>query len=194
MTPSPTLHLTTDELDAFHSGSLSRDAGLHLETCDACRSLAHADHDLISQLGRLPALRARAGFEDRIMARVVVGEPASVPILSYPRLSRRRVAALSALAAGLAISVAWSAANRALLDAWLTAVSSSLANAGWAAFRGFSAAAAEQSWFQAVQHATAAPGRLVLGSIALVAIFAAGLVVLRRLTSPSAATVPRAGV
>ena len=194
MTSLPTLHLTTDELDSFHSGSLSREARFHLETCSACQALTVSDRDLLAQLERVPALQTGPGFEDRVMARVAIMTPAPVPVLSFPALTRRRMIALAALAAGIVASVAWSATNRAFLDEMLGVAGSGLVDAGWAAFRGLAAVAAEQPWYQTVRQAITAPVPIALLSIAIVAIFASGLVVLRRLISPSATTVSSAGV
>jgi hypothetical protein len=193
MTTTPSRHLTTDELDAFHSGSSSADAKLHLETCDACRSLTESDRDLVLRLGQLPPLRPRAGFEDRVIARIAMREPVAVPVLSYPKLTRRRVAVLSTLAAGITISAAWSAVNRSLLDAWLASAGSVLLEAGTATARVLLTLAAEQPWYESLRQAATAPSRIAFVSVAVLVVFAAGLAALRRLLSPSAATVFRAG-
>jgi hypothetical protein len=194
MTGLPTLHLTVDELDAFHSGALSREARFHLETCSACQALATSDRDLVSHLERVSVLGPTAGFADRVMSRVTVAEPVVVPVLSFPTLTRRQVFALAALAAGIVISVAWSATNRPFLDALLSGTGAGLADAGWAAFRGIAAVVSEQPWFETVRRTATAPFPIALISFTTVAIFASGLVVLRRLVSPSAATVSSAGV
>jgi hypothetical protein len=189
----PTPHLTPDELDAFHSGSLASDPRLHLETCADCQQLALADRDLVQQLGRLPPLQARPDLSDRVMARVSIGPPVAVPILSFPRLTRERRAVLVALAAGIMLSVVWSAANRALLDQWLSVAGSSVLDTGWAAVRAVTVLAAQLPWYRLVRDLATDPMTAILLALALLVVFAAGLVVLRRLIAPSAATVSSAG-
>src|SRR5262245_49484861 len=111
----PTKHLTADDLDAFHSEALSGDVRLHLETCDDCRRLITNDRFVLDQLGRLPAYQPSLSFAERVMTRVSIGAPAKVPVLSFPRLTRRQLAAISTLAAVMVLSVAWSAINRTAL-------------------------------------------------------------------------------
>ena len=112
----PTMHFTADDLDAFHTEALSNEMRLHLETCDQCRRLVVEDRELLTRLDALGDYGPHAGFADRVMARVAIGGPIAVPVLSFPRFTAQRIAAMIALAAGLVASVAWSAANRALLS------------------------------------------------------------------------------
>lgn len=192
MSPWPTQHLTADDLDAFHSGALSSEMRLHLETCDACRALGANDFEVVSALERLRPFAPAPGFVDRVMAQVVVGQPARVPLLSFPTLSRRRLAAVGALAAGLAASVVWSAANRTELEAWLNGIGAGLVQAGWAAVRSAAAAVAQQPWFETVRSGWLVPGRLAVAGGALVLAYGSGILALRRLLTPSAGPVSNA--
>ena len=44
MTRWPINHLTADDLDAFHTASLTVQAREHLEECEECRRMALLDH------------------------------------------------------------------------------------------------------------------------------------------------------
>jgi hypothetical protein len=151
--------------------------------------LVAEDLELIRALESLTALGPTAGFADRVMARVAISEPAAVPVLSFPRLTRRRLAVLGTIAAGLAASVAWSAANRSALDAILGAAAGGAVDAGWTAFRATAAAVAEQPWFDSVRPFWLEPTRLVGGALAGLVIYGSGIFALRRLVSPSASPV-----
>jgi hypothetical protein len=186
MSPWPAQHLTYDDLDAFHSGALAHELQLHLETCAMCQELVAADRDVVTALGALPALAPSAGFADRVMARVRVPARARVPLLSFPRVGRARLAWLGGLAAALVGSVAWSAANRPLIEAWLAATAATLERAGWAAVRTLAALVAEQPWFDAVRALGAAPLRLAVVAAAGLLLYATGVIALRRLLTPSA--------
>jgi hypothetical protein len=181
----PTKHITADDLDAFHSEALSNEMRLHLETCDQCQRLVATDRELLSLLGRLEPLEPRAGFEDRVMARVSVGGARSVPILSFPKLTRPRLVAMTALAAGLVASVAWSAVNRSLLQSWLTGLSRGLVATGWTWLRAAGANLTEQPWFDLVRDTLGSPGRVAVTVVVFLAVYAVGLLALRRLITPS---------
>lgn len=192
MTPWPTKHLTADDLDAFHTEALSSEMRLHLETCEECRLLAASDRFVLDALGRLESFGPRDGFAERVMARVEVAKPGRVPVLSFPRLTRRRVAVLVAVAAGVVASVAWSAANRTTLDAWLTGAGTEATRAAWLALRGLAAGVTGQPWFEALRSAVLEPARLAVGGLVGLAAYASGLLALRRLMTPSTDSVPHA--
>jgi anti-sigma factor RsiW len=161
----------------------------HLETCETCRALVAEDFELIRALESLTSVSPTAGFADRVMARVAIGEPAAVPVLSFPRLTRRRLVAIGAVAAGVAASVAWSAANRPALDAMLGTAAGGAVDAGWTAFRALAAAVATQPWFDSVRPFWVEPTRLIGGTIAGLLIYGSGIFALRRLVTPSASPV-----
>jgi len=193
MTPWPTTHLTADDLDAFHSEALNHEMRLHLETCRECQTLVALDREVLDGLGRLPSLSPRDGFLDRVMARVAIGKPAPVPVLSFPRLTRGRVTALIAAGVGMAASVAWSSVNRPVLDRWLETVGSTVWTRGnllWQ--QGFSYLAS-QPWFDTLRELSSTPLRLAAVSLAVIGLYATGLLALRRLVTPSAGTVSNAG-
>jgi hypothetical protein len=194
MTPWPTKHLTTDDLDAFHSEALPGEMRLHLETCEDCRYLVAADRELVNLLGHLPAYEPHQGFADRVMTRVAINEPAPVPVLSFPKLTRRRVAAMSALAAGICLSVAWSVTNRAVLDGWLATVQAGAADAGWTAFRALAANVTEQSWYESLRQFVGTPSRVAMVATATLVLYLSGLAALRRLITPSGPAVSNAGI
>lgn len=193
MTPWPTKHFTADDLDAFHVEALNSEMRLHLETCEDCRRLVVADRFVLDALGRLESFSPRAGFADRVMARIEIARPSPAPVLSFPRFTRPRIAAVAAVAAGVVASVAWSAANRATLDAWVNTAGAETARAAWLALRGLAANVAGQPWFEAIRAGVMAPGRLAIGAVIGIAVYASGLLALRRLMTPSADTVPHAG-
>ena len=194
MTLPSTKHLTADELDAFHTESLNRVVQLHLETCGECRQLVAADRRVVTELNRLPALNPRDRFADRVMSRVTIPGRTPVPVLSFPKLTRQRIASLAALAAGIVISVGWSAANRALLDGWLTGLESRLWENGWSAFQAVSSSVATQTWFESVRQVADSPSRLAAVVMATATLYGSGLFALRRLMTPSSASVSNAGV
>ena len=192
MTPTPTNHFTADDLDAFHTEALSSEMRLHFETCPDCRRLAALDREVLSMMNRLPSYGPRDGFESRVMARVQIATPAPVPVLSFPRLTTPRLVALTTLAAGMAVSVVWSVANRSLLDGWLDGTGAALWTSGTALWHHTLAALTTASWFETVRQLSDSPVRLVAGALLAVGLYVGGLVALRRLVTPSAGTVSNA--
>lgn len=179
-----TPHLTTDDLDAFHSGSLDSTSRLHIETCDRCRALVVADRDLLAAFERLPHLAPSEGFADRVMAQVVVAKPARVPVISFPKLSKRRVALLGGLAAGMTASAVWSVAFRPELEALLSSLGGAAAQLGWTAVRATAAGVSELPWFDAAR-AWLAPSRLVPTLLGIAVLYGSGVMALRRLVTPT---------
>jgi hypothetical protein len=184
MTPhSP--HLGPDDLDALHAGSLGSVAQLHLETCDECRRVAAADREVIASLAEVPFLAPASGFADRVMARVRVDRPAPVPVLSFPELTRGRRIALGTVAAALAASVALTAIFRPAIEAGLAQLARDIGEVGWAVARGFTTQIAAQPWFEDLRSTWLAPARLVPLGLAGLLAYASGLLLLRRLVTPS---------
>ena len=120
------------------------------------------------------------------MARVEIAVPAPVPVLSFPKLTTRRVAALAALAAGMIISVGWSAANRAVLDGWLDGAESALWSAGATLWQQALAVMTATSWLESLRQLSGAPVRLAAVAIVVIGSYAGGVVALRRLVTPAA--------
>src|SRR5437867_907660 len=98
MTRWPINHLTADDLDAFHSASLSPEAREHLGECAECRTLTERDRRLLAALEHLPSFAPSRGFADRVMVRVEVARP--VPARTFARPPRR-----VAVAAGLLLAL-----------------------------------------------------------------------------------------
>ena len=184
-------HLSADDLDAWIEGRLGSARAGHLRHCAECRDLVERERALVELLGTLPRLAPVAGFEDRVMARVRVPQPAAVLTRRAAEPpSRRRTAAIAAsVLVGMAASIAWSLGNRELLEswgAWLLGESSRLL---WVSVQAVASNLLEQPWSREVRSFIAAPGRLlpVLGAASLV--YASGLLALRRLMA-----LPTAGV
>lgn len=192
MTPWPTKHLTADDLDAFHVEAPSEEIRLHLETCEECRQLVVLDHRVLRMLESLPAMTPGTEFADRVMAQVTLGQPAPVPVLSYPKLTRPRLAALTASAAGIVASVAWSSANRALLDRWLDSGTAALWNLGTTTWQTLAGVVTSQPWFETVRQLASTPTRVGLLAVVMLGMYGTGLLALRRLVTPSAGTVSNA--
>jgi hypothetical protein len=189
MTPWPTQHFTAEDLDAFHVEALSSEMQLHLETCDECRRMVALDRKVLAMMTRLPSYGPKDGFADRVMARVVVGSPAPVPVLSYPKLTRPRLVALTALAAGLVASIAWSSANRAILDGWLDGGGATVWNWGNTIWQQSVAFLASQPWYEGLRAMSAGPGRMAILAVATIGLYTSGLIALRRLVAPSSGSV-----
>ncbi len=185
-------HFTADDLDAFHTEALSSEMRLHLEACEDCRRLAALDREVLSMMNRLPSYGPGDGFASRIMTRVQLAAPVPVPVLSFPTLTGRRVAAVIATAAGMVASVAWSATNRSLLDRWLDGTGAALWNSGTVLWHQTLAALATAPWFETIRQLSATPVRLAAGAIVVLGLYLGGLTALRRLATPSAGTVSSA--
>jgi predicted anti-sigma-YlaC factor YlaD len=182
----PIKHLTADDLDAFHSASLNVEARQHLEECAECRSLALADRALLGALERLPVFEPKAGFADRVMARVQLNQtPARV-------LKWRRIALAAGLLIGLGASVGWSLFNRGLLLSWLNQAASQIGSSLWVAVRVVASNLTQQPWFDALRQAGSSWGRVALiGGVLLVG-YSVAVVALRRLLVPPSRPVSHA--
>jgi len=182
-----TPHLTDDDLDAFHSGALGPTEQLHIETCARCQALLAADRELMAAFERLPSLAPSDGFADRVMAQVAIAKPATVPIISFPAMSKRRAAVLVMVAAGMAASALWSVAFRPELDALLGSVGNGLSDLAWRALRAVAAGVTELPWYDAAR-AWLAPSRLAPGLIGAVLLYGSGVLALRKLLTPTTAS------
>ena len=173
----PINHLTAEDLDAFHSASLSAEARTHLDECAECRALALTDRALLDALATLPSFEPQVGFADRVMAKVQVA----------PRPVRRwqPVALAASLFIALGASVTWSLFNRSLLLEWLNRSASGIGSALWRSLRIVASNVAAQPWFAALGQLGGSWGRIAfLGGVLLLG-YTAALFALRRLLSPS---------
>jgi hypothetical protein len=184
-------HLTTDDLDAWLAGTLASPARAHLLACPECRKLADAERVLVHRLEQLPLFQPAPQFSERVMDRV------AIPLHGW----RARVFATSrsrAVAAGLAAavlgsmgaSVAWSMAHQdtlAAVGAWATTAAGQ-----WtmAALKGIGTQLLSQPLVLELRSA-ASPGRIA-GLMALsTALYAGGIIAMRRLLALPAQPVAR---
>jgi len=182
----PTKHLTAEDLDAFHSASLSSDVQQHIEECAECRSLALADRALLAALEKLPTFEPRAGFAERVMARV---QPQRAPARV---LKWRRVALAASLILGLGASIGWSLFNRELLLSWLNQSVAGIASSLWLGIRVVASNLTEQPWFDALRQTASSSGRVALIGGGLLVGYGAAVVALRRLLAPPSRPAPHA--
>lgn len=182
----PIKHFTADDLDAFHSASLSSDARQHLEECAECRELALADRALLNALTKLPSFEPSVGFADRVMARVKL-QPAARRVFQWPR-----VALAASLLIGLGASVGWSLFNRGVLLSWLNNSAAEIGRGLWLGVRVLAANLTEQPWFATLGQLLSSSGRVALiGSVLLVG-YGVAMLALRRLLVPPSRPVPDA--
>ena len=183
----PIKHLTADDLDAFHSASLSVEDQKHLEECEDCRALVQQDSALLAALASLPRFEPSSGFADRVMARV---EPARAGGAVVPLLRRRRLAIAATLAVSLGASVVWSWFNRDLLLSWLNQSAAAVGSTMWTAVRVAAVNLTEQSWFAGLADFASSSGRLALAAGGLLVGYGAALFGLKRLLVPPSRPVP----
>lgn len=196
MSPRPPAHLSADDFDAFLTDTASPEAHQHVAFCDDCRNSVQADRALVAGLHRLPSLAPREGFGDRVMARVTLAVPAPVVVpLPWPRrllADRRALATAAGMLLAMGASVAWSAANRELLDGWIQIVSTQGTEWFWGAVQAGAAAAAEQPWYAPVRDLLLSPVRTAAVVATGLLAWAGGMVALRRLVALPTGAVPHA--
>jgi len=186
MTQWPIQHLTADDLDAFHSASLSPTAHEHLDACAECRALVAQDSALVAALEKLPSFEPAAGFSERVMARV---RPAPVLARVY---HRQQFALAATLAIVLGASIVWSFFNRAELLSWLNHSAAAIGRTLWGAVRVLASNLTEQPWFASLRQFAASSGRVVLLGGGLLVGYGAAVFALRRLLAPPSRPVPHA--
>jgi hypothetical protein len=201
MTPVPGSHLTPDDLDAWLAGALAPAAQEHLVRCPACTERAEMEREIVTMLGALPLLGPAPGFADRVMARVVVPQPAAVRSLAgfrHRNFGSRRAAAFAAgllvlLVGSMAGSIGWTLAHQETLGAVSQWLALQAGQAAWLGVRGVASSFIEQPWFAALRELAAHPGRLGLAvAVALVA-YLGGILALRRLLALPTQQVVHAG-
>ncbi len=172
----PTPHLTAEDLDAFHSASLSPIASRHLDECADCRLLVERDRALLDRLETLPSFAPRGDLADRVLAQI--GRPAVLPA----RTTRPRALALAAtVAIGAGISVIWSLFNRPLLGSWIDRGSDALRNLFWESIATVAQNLSEQPWMPDLWQTGWSEGRIAAAGAALLLGYAGAMLVLRRL-------------
>jgi hypothetical protein len=189
----PINHLTAEDLDAFHSASLSAEARAHLDECEECRTMAELDRVVIDALAALPALAPHHGFADRVMTTVRQPAPAFVRVpASRGARTWVRLAAAAMLVVSLGASIVWSLSNRDLLQSWIQLSTAETGRMLWLGVRVMATNLTAQPWYAPVREFVSSPGRLaVLVAGALVA-YGAALAALRRLLTPPSVPVRHA--
>ena len=182
----PISHLTADDLDAFHSASLSVAAREHLDECAECRALTQQDQALLDALAALPAFEPAAGFADRVMAKVALPRPAVV------RLFSPRLALAATVIVALGASIVWSLFNRTVLLSWLDQSAAAIGRGLWTGIRVVATNLTEQPWFAGVRGFASSTARLVLTGGGLLIAYGAAVYALRRLLLPPSRPVAHA--
>lgn len=188
-------HLTGQDLDQWVEGLLPAPRELHLRACPDCQALADQERMLVMRLQALPLFNPSAGFNERVMARVEL--PVTTLAGAWHAWKHRAFMSPQriAIAAGAALLVGGSLAGSA---AWASANQEQITGAGtWLLSEGkfwlFQAAATieAQPWYQAI-HGALTPARIAAVATVGVALYAAGVLALRRLLALPSAQVARA--
>jgi hypothetical protein len=188
-------HMTGQDLDQWVEGLLPAPRELHLRSCPECQELADQERMLVMSLQALPLFNPAAGFNDRVMARV------ELPVTSLAGawhawknrafMSPQRVAIAAGLGIMLGGSLAGSAAWASTHQDQITGATSwFLAEGKYWLLQGLATVEA-QPWYQATRSALT-PARIVAVATAGVALYAAGVLALRRLLALPSAQVARA--
>ena len=187
MTRWPINHLTAEDLDAFHSASLSPEAREHLGECAECRTLTERDRRLLAALEHLPSFAPSRGFADHVMASIEMARP--VPARRFAR-SPQRVAVAAALLLSLGTSIGWSLLNWTLLLSWLDRSAAGIGRALWMGVRIVASNLSGGGWLTALQEALSSSGRVALAGGLLLLAYGTALYALRRLLAVPASVGP----
>lgn len=180
-------HLTPDDIDLVLDGAMPPAIREHLNACAPCVALVRSERAVVRELGHLPRHVPSAGFEERVMARVLV-RPArtSLAALRAGLFGTRQRAALAAsvgigLLVALGASIAWSATHQAELIALKQTVANEGMELLWTSLRALASMVIEQPWYGTLRAALDTPARLgVLATVGLL-VYAGGVFALRRL-------------
>jgi hypothetical protein len=181
-------HFAPDELEAWIAGALPARREAHLRTCPDCQALADAERVLVMRLEALPLFDPAPGLADRVLGEI------DLPVTSIRsawRQWRRRIArdAVSAgAAAGVAVllggsvaaSAAWAAGNQEVIlgaGTWLLHQGQQLF---WQGVATGTALLQQQPWYGAAR-AALTPGWLAVIAGGMAALYAGGVILLRRL-------------
>jgi len=171
----PIQHLTAEDLDAFHSASLSPQSLQHLDECQDCRSLVERDRLVLQMLETLEPLSPREGFADRVLAQVARPAVVAVPV------RRRPVALAASVMVALGASVVWSLFNRALLGSWIERGGAVFRNLVWDGIATLAQNLSEQPWIASLREFGGSSGRIAVAASVLVAGYVAAMIAFRRL-------------
>ena len=189
----PINHLTADDLDAFHSASLTVAAREHLEECAECRTMALQDRVVLDALAALPAFAPGPQFADRVMARVRAPEPAIVRLFRpRTRAARVRLAFAASVVVSLGASIVWSLFNKDLLLSWINHSAAETGRQLWLGVRVAATNLTAQPWYAPLREFASSPWRLALLVSGCMLVYGAALLALRKLLTPPTRPVPHA--
>jgi hypothetical protein len=188
-------HMTGQDLDQWVEGLLPAPRELHLRSCPQCQELADQERMLVMRLQALPLFNPAAGFNERVMARV------ELPVTSLAGawhawknrafMSPQRVALAAGIGIMLGGSMAGSAAWASTHQEQITGATTwFLAEGKYWLLQGLATIEA-QPWYQAIRGALT-PARIAAVATLGVALYAAGVLALRRLMALPSAQVARA--
>lgn len=181
-------HFSAEDLDLWVAGILPTVREAHLRGCAECQALADAERVLVMQLQALPLLSPGQALADRVMAQV------DLPVTSLAsawRLWRTRLAATPegvGIAAGVAVllggsvaaSAAWAAGHQELILGTVQGMRAQGEQWFWQGITLANGALQSQAWYATLRTALT-PGRLIALGGVVVALYAAGVLTLRRL-------------
>jgi hypothetical protein len=181
-------HLTADDLDLWVTGALPAPRDAHLRGCPACQELADAERVLVMRLEALPLFDPAPGFGKRVLEHVDLPVTSIAGAWRYWRkgvgrepLTVGATAGVAALLGGsIAASAAWAAANQDLIlgtGTWLMAHGQQWF---WEGVGQATTLLQQQSWYAPVR-AALTPGRIVALAGCVAALYAGGVILLRRL-------------
>jgi hypothetical protein len=172
----PIRHLTAEDLDAFHSASLSPEATSHLDECAECRSLVERDRELLELFETMPTFSPRAGLADRVIAQLAQPVAATAPVRS-----RRPLAWAASFAVLIGASVVWSLFNQPLLGSVVSRAGGTIRDFLWDALATVAQNLADQPWLESVQQFIGSGPRLALMVAILLGGYTAAMIAFRRL-------------
>lgn len=193
MTRWPINHLTADDLDAFHSASLTTQAQEHLDECEECRTMALLDRRVLEALAALPSYAPGPEFAQRVIAQVRRPEASAVHRFRPRSLAAwGRLALAASVVVSLGASVVWSLFNRDQLLSWIHLSAAETGRTIWLGVRVVATNLTAQPWYAPLREFASSPGRLVLLVSGSLVGYGAALVALRRLLTPPSRPVPHA--
>lgn len=187
------VHLTPEDLELWVTGVLTAPREAHLRECPECQALADAERVLVMRLEALPLFDPAPDFVNRVLEQVDLPVTSLASAWRYWRRGVGRepltvgvAAGVAALLGGsLAASAAWAAANQDTIigaGTWMMAEGQQLF---WQGVGQATTFLEQQSWYEPVR-AQLTPGRVAALAGCVAALYAGGVMLLRRLlTLPS---------
>lgn len=202
MNRAPGPHLSSDDVDAWMSGTLAPAAREHLAGCPECGERVEAEGEIVALISALPLMSPSPGFADRVMQSVAVPDPFSLRSIAGIRRRLFATPRAAALAATLALvvlgsmtaSITWSLAHQQTLVALGSWIRAEAWQAGWIAVRGLASNIIEQPWYSALRGSLEHPA--VWGALSAFAslLYVGGIIALRRLLTLPARQVAHASI